>query len=153
MNLTFSSQRGFTLIELLLVIGIIAILSAITLIAINPGRQFAQARNSQRVSNANAILNAIGHNIVENRGRFTCAAGELPTTATVMANSGGYDIAACLVPSYISSLPFDPSNDSAHYVSAADYVTGYTVQRDAVTGRVIVAAPSAELEQTIEAVR
>ncbi|MDQ5951176.1 MAG: hypothetical protein QG639_453, partial [Patescibacteria group bacterium] len=39
------SKHGFTLIELLVVIGILAVLLAITLVAINPARQFAQANN------------------------------------------------------------------------------------------------------------
>jgi prepilin-type N-terminal cleavage/methylation domain-containing protein len=35
-----SFQKGFTLIELLVVIGIVGILLSITLVAINPARQF-----------------------------------------------------------------------------------------------------------------
>ena len=61
-------QKGFTLIELLVVIGILAVLLAITLIAINPAKQFAQANNTQRSSDVNAILNAINQYMADNKG-------------------------------------------------------------------------------------
>jgi type IV pilus assembly protein PilA len=72
MNSQKFSQKGFTLIEILVAIGIIAILATIVLVAINPGRQFAQSRNTQRVSNVNAVLNAVGQNMVDNKGVFIC---------------------------------------------------------------------------------
>ena len=37
------NQSGFTLIEILVVIGLIAFLAAVVIIAINPARQFARA--------------------------------------------------------------------------------------------------------------
>ncbi len=61
-------QSGFTLIELLVVIGILSVLFAITLIAINPSRQFSQANDAKRSSDVSAILNAISQYQVENQG-------------------------------------------------------------------------------------
>ena len=132
---------------MVVVIGIIAILAAIVIIAINPARQFAQARNSQRVSNVNAILNAIGQNIADNKGIFTCSAGTLPAAATVMGTGAGdYNVRPCIVPTYLPEIPFDPSATGASINN-----TQYTVVQDATTKRVTVTAPEALNETAISA--
>ena len=149
-------KKGFTLIEVLVVIGIIAVLAAIVLVAVNPARQFKLARDSQRVSNVNALLNAIHQNMAEHRGLFLCngAPKAIPLAATVVqsAPSGGPgDIASCLVPDYISALPYDPSLAGAHYTSAADYDSGYEIAQDA-NGR-ITASSTGELVPSISVTR
>ena len=146
------AESGFTLIELLVVIGIIAILAGVVIVALTPARQFAQARNSQRWSNVNAILNAVGQNLADNRGIFTCAAGAIPTSVTNMSSST-YDIATCVVPTYMPTMPFDPSDASAYYTDTTDYNAVYSIVRSATTSRITVSAPSAELEEAIAVTR
>jgi prepilin-type N-terminal cleavage/methylation domain-containing protein len=151
-----NKKRGFTLIEILVVIGIIAVLAAVVLVAINPARQFKLARDSQRVSNVNALLNSISQNIAEHRGVFTCGLTPLalPTAATIVKSAtttGGIDLAPCIVPTYISVLPYDPSTPGAHFVSVNDYDTGYVIYQDA-QGRV-TASSTGEITQSISVTR
>ncbi|MEK7552400.1 MAG: type II secretion system protein [Patescibacteria group bacterium] len=136
-------KRGFTLIEVLIVIGILAILAGIALVAINPARQFSQARDSQRLSHVNTILNAIVQNIAENRGTFKCNGAEksIPATeVTVKAPEGtdGLDLYDCLVPKYIPDIVQDP--ETGTFTSNTAYNTGYKIIRDSGSGRVTISA-------------
>jgi prepilin-type N-terminal cleavage/methylation domain-containing protein len=64
------NTKGFTLIELLIVIGIIAILASGVIVAINPGRQFQQARNATRSTHMATIRSAVMSFAAENNGNF-----------------------------------------------------------------------------------
>jgi len=145
------STRGFTLIEILIVIGMLAILATVVLVAVNPLRQFAQARNSQRQANVSALLNAVSNRIADNRGVFEAAdCTALPVaSSTGIKKQGGYDLRKCLVPDYISELPFDPSVGSNTCTTDAcsdpqSYATAYTIEQHTSSSRITICAPGAK---------
>src|SRR5476651_2036884 len=82
------AQKGFTLIELLVVIGILAILLAITLIAINPAKQFSSANNTKRASNVEEILNSISQYMSDNKGSLPAGIPIAGATAANIAVGG-----------------------------------------------------------------
>lgn len=145
MNIKINNRKkGFTLIEILVVIGIIGILATVVLVAVNPSRQFKQARDSQRVANINTILNALGQNIADHEGNLFCDGEIMPLAASayfIRSGAGSFDIATCLTPDYIPKLPYDPSKDGAHYTNEDDYDTGYML-RVGEDGRLSVVARS-----------
>src|SRR3989344_2633755 len=142
------NSAGFTLIEILVVIGIIAILAVIVLIAINPARQFQQARDTQRTSNVNAILNAIGQYVADNKGSNPAS---MPSPGATAVDA--VVLCSALVPTYIPALPTDPSLDLGDIDNCTGAPnTGYDVSVNASSSRVTVAAPDAELT-TIDVTR
>lgn len=148
------NNKGFTLIELLVVIGILAVLLAITLIAINPARQFAQANDTKRRSDVNAILNAVHQYAVEWNGQLPAAI----TTSDQAISNGAADLCDDLVPEYVAALPSDPqaANGGVNIEEGdcAAYDTEYTIlQTAAPNNRVTVTAPNAETVSLIEVTR
>ena len=142
-------QQGFTLIELLVVIGILAVLLSITLIAINPARQFAQANDTKRASDVNAILNAIGQYAADNKGDMTAL--NIPSGATAgVISSTDVNLCASLVTQYLAALPVDPLTAGGAPVSDCTqvYDTNYTVVRNVPDNRTTVCAPATEISAT-----
>jgi prepilin-type N-terminal cleavage/methylation domain-containing protein len=133
-----SLKRGFTLIELLLVIGIIAILAAIVIVAINPTKQLGDARNAQRRADVNTILNATYQYSIDNNGNLPSG---ITTTNTAICRSGvSVDCTNLinlnvLTGSYLVALPADPQSATATSTNYFIYKAG---------SRVTVSAPGAE---------
>ncbi len=142
--------QGFTLIELLLVIGIIAILASIVIVAINPTKQLGNARDAQRRSDVNTILNAVYQYAIDHNGALPAgipsdyAAGVCKSTA---ASCNGHSVSLrALTGAYLVSIPSDPQ------APAAGTGTNYTIVQDA-NGRITVAAPGAEQTTGIQVTR
>jgi type IV pilus assembly protein PilA len=140
--------EGFSLIEILVVVALIIILATITIVAINPGKNFRDTRNAQRSSDVNAILSAVT--------QYTTDGNQLPATVTAcdpdnwkigveIATKTGVENTVSLAfltegeDDYIVSIPTDPS------ISDADKDAGKTGYVICTIGtRVQVAAPTAE---------
>lgn len=139
-----NSQKGFTLIEILVVVALIAILAAVTIVALNPAASFEKTRNAQRQADVNTILNAItqftseeGRTIDELGTMVTCDPANPATLTMLGTGTGNLNLAApgLLVDEYIVAIPKDPSGDDTN--------TLYGICRTA-GGRVEVHATAAE---------
>jgi type IV pilus assembly protein PilA len=134
---------GFTLLEILLVVGIIAILAGIVIVAVNPSKQFSQVRNTQRKANLSELNKALYQYYIDHSHYPT----SLTTTLTEICNTGAsstptgivctglIDLSA-LVPTYLVAIPTDPQ--------ATGTTTLYYVARNSAN-KVTLSAPQAEL--------
>ena len=154
-----SAKKGFTLVELLVVIGILATLLAITLIAINPARQFGQANDTKRRSDVTQILNAIGQHMAENGGilHASITGLDMVTNPTGLelneANFAG--LCAVLVPDFIPALPTNPTlatTDIEEADCATYTATGYNIARDA-NNRITISAITTDNGEVITVTR
>lgn len=140
--------KGFTLLEILLVVAALGILAGIVILALNPGKQLAETRNSQRDVDVNTILNAVYQYSLDNNGNLPTS---ITTTAGEICRTGGtctglIDLSVLtLNETYLVSMPIDPSGGSTNGV-------GYQVAQS-TNGRVTVTSPDAELGSTISVTR
>jgi len=165
------TQGGFTLIELLVVIGILAILLAITLIALNPTQHFQGARNAQRSSDVTAILDGIYEYESQHNGSLPPSVASLDTNVHHLSNDTTtytntpptsytpVDLCSDIVPTYLADLPKDPDANFGKQTpstgtacAATTYDTGYTLTKTAA-GRLTVSAPGAENSAVISVTR
>lgn len=120
-----TNKRGFTLLEILLIIGIIATLVLVVIVALDPVKRFEDARNSRRLSDIQNILSAVQQYAVDNDGvipdGITSHERQLGTlkercdlsTNVCSANDPSCVNLSTTLARYLKEMPFDPQNGSA----------------------------------------
>lgn len=163
-------KKGFTLVELLVVIGIVVLLFAVTLIAIDPAKRLRQARDAVRRQDTRNILESLQEYVVDNDGDVPAGldavdegdggewrqvigdggaggcSGDIGTECTDASTEDDcLSLEADLEPTYFSEIPQDPSGgdeDSTwYYVDLND------------TGRITVGACNPEQAAQISVTR
>lgn len=142
-------KKAFTLLEILLTLTLIGILIVIIISLVNPSQQVADVNNAQRQADVMNIYTAINQYREANSGNLP--AGVTSSSINICQagcaeSSSQIDISTELNP-YLrfNSLPIDPLQTGA-------ILTGYTVYADSNSGRVIVSAPLAENNITINTI-
>ena len=153
-------KKGFTLVELLVVIGIIVILFAVVLVAIDPAKRLKQARDAVRRQDVRDVLEAIQESIVDNNGTVPSGIDSTTTSYQVLgtATSGCnttctaqttvascVDLTSVLVDTYLASIPIDPSSGSS---TNTDYAVNKTSG-----GRIAIVSCDPEVATTISVQR
>jgi len=118
---------GFTLIELLIVIAVMAILTTVVFVALNPMARFQDSRNARRWADVNAMMSAIKLHQIDNNGVYLVEINDLTEDLVYQIGLGNDCNTACLGMTlqsacveieglsdlgYIAGIPFDPSTSN-----------------------------------------
>ena len=158
-------SAGFTLIELLITLVIIAIISAVVFVALDPLTRFKDARDARRWSGISNILSAIKVDQIDNGGTYISAVTSATAGEVFMITDGvvsvgcddqnAYcdtnitddnncvDLSGLVTEGYLGDVPVS-SNGSGSWSAS---ITGYSLQRNA-TG--IITIRACESENTTE---
>jgi len=148
------SEKGFTLIELLVVLALVAILSVVVILTLNPAELLKQARDSNRTSDLSTLKSAISLYMADfntpvigtsgycyvsfttsapatNCGTFTSSTLSATSTGAGNRSVNGtgwvpVDFSAISSGAPIGQLPVDPVNNASWYYAYG--VTGTTNQ-------------------------
>lgn len=154
-KLSISKINAFTLIELLIVIAVMAILTSVVFVALNPLGRFQDARNNTRWTDVNTILQAIKIDQVDNGGTYLTEISDLTAdlyymigegstcnltcaNPTVVLQSDCVDLVSLADEGYMPSVPYDPN------ATGADTDHSYYYMLRATNGTITVGSCSEE---------
>jgi len=141
-----NSKKGFTLIELLVVIGILAVLATVVVLVLNPAQLFAQARDTQRLSDLSSTVSAINLYLVTadtvtlgetaySTANATCGLTGGCTLRDVYTIGGAgwvtVNLASSTGGSPLASLPRDPLNNATYQYAYVGDNTNKTYELNA----------------------
>lgn len=121
-------KKGFTLLEILVAVVLIGILAGIVLIAINPNRQLAQARDTAREIEVSKLQKALEEYALKNSNNYppgvtTSFKDICDSKAETITGSTSCGVSTVnlkvLVPNYIPEIPKDPRSGTG--------ITGYQI--------------------------
>ncbi|MCE9585495.1 prepilin-type N-terminal cleavage/methylation domain-containing protein [Candidatus Nomurabacteria bacterium] len=148
--INFKYKRGFTLLELLLVVAAIAILATIVFAVLSPADTLNKFRDTNRLSNIQAIESAMALYAIDNGGDVPNKSDWSTSTPLTICGNTDHN-ASCDLDltdltnnsKYMIEVPSDPS------VSVGSNSSGYEAIIDS-NGLVVISAPLASTG-TIEA--
>lgn len=126
-----SKRVGFTLIDLVVSVGILGMLTSVTMRAINPSKQLLAATDAVRLNSAKQLQNAFNQYLINNGGAFPTTNPSIPTAeakAKQVCQTGKTDPGCInldmLVPTYITSIPTDPLEPCTNFSGLQLYRNG-----------------------------
>ncbi|BCX13995.1 MAG: hypothetical protein KatS3mg085_527 [Candidatus Dojkabacteria bacterium] len=135
------TQSAFSLSEVLLILFVVLFLGLILFFIINPQKNFAESRNTERLIDVTDLANAINLYVNDN-GSLGKVEDQIPTcpqTAKISKNE--VNLQNLVDEGYITELPKDPQTGTSED-------TGYVICKN-TSGRFTVSAPNAENETEI----
>lgn len=139
LSLKNRKSAGFTLIELLIVIAVMAILTTVVFVALDPLARFQDARNNRRNTDVTAIISAIKLYQVDNQGSHYEDLGDAIVGYPYLIGAGGneneYCDSECTIPasetegnSYDFADTLVASGDSCHIDLEKYSLDGYLAE-------------------------
>jgi hypothetical protein len=142
--LVFRSRQGSAALSAILAATGVLLLIGIMIFMIDPPGQLREARDVQRQTDIETIMNAIAGYARDNDGHLPFPVTSSPVSicrSGVNLNCGNLINLNVLTGAYLRAMPADPKNGTA-------ISTAYTLMWDGT--RMTIAAPSAEQEKMIE---